>query len=230
MSKAEISRDRVRSLGERFQTLFAGNVAGTVLSTPEGQIVDCNDAFVGMFGYDSRADVLAGTAWDFYFDRADRDAYISATRVVENYQPERRAFRHKTGAAVWAWNTRMIVSHADNRPELLLSTAIDITEQLELENRVRELSKTISGLPDQPLQGELPFASFSVEPEIAPIFTEMGTLLYRINQSLRPDKLGLVGKSEAQQFVWGVERMKVLVQDLEVYRLTTKPEGISRQQ
>jgi len=32
------------------------------LTTPQGQIVDCNEALAQMFGFDSCADVLAATA------------------------------------------------------------------------------------------------------------------------------------------------------------------------
>jgi len=214
------SRGQMRSLEERFHTLFVGNVAGASLSTPEGKIVDCNDALVRMFGFDSRIDVLARTAWDFYFDRASRDALISPSRVVENYSGEEIVFRHKSGAPVCVMNTRMVVSRTDNRPTLVLSTSIDITEQKRLEKRLRELSKSILSLPDLPPQDEPhDLASFSVEPELA---TELAGLLGRINQSLQPDKLGLVGKSEAHDFVVIVERMKVLVEKLEILRLTTE--------
>lgn len=211
----------MRSLEERFHTLFVGNVAGAILTTPEGKIVDCNDAFVRMFGFDSRADVLARTAWDFYFDRADREALITPSRVVENYSGEEIVFRHKSGAPISVMNTRMVVSRTDNRPELVLGTSIDITEQKKLEKRVRELSKSILGLPDQPPRDEPhDFPPFSVEPDLG---TELAILLRQINQSLQPDKLGPVGKSEARDFVVIVERMKVLVQKLEILRLTTEP-------
>ena len=69
----------IQSLEERFHALFSGNVAASILTTPEGLIVDCNDALVRMFGFDSRSEVLAKTAWDFYFDRAEREAFISPT-------------------------------------------------------------------------------------------------------------------------------------------------------
>jgi len=214
------SRAEMRSLEERFHALFVGNVAGAILTTPEGKIVDCNDAFVRMFGFDSRISVLAGTAWDFYFDRASRDALISPSRVVENYSGEEIVLRHKSGAPIYVMNTRMVASRTDNRPALVLGTAIDMTEQKRLEKRVRELSKSILSLPDLPPRDEPhDLRSFSVEPELA---TELAILLGRINQSLQPDKLGLVGKSEAHDFVVIVERMKVLVQKLEILRLTTE--------
>ena len=220
----ESSRSKIRSLEEQFHALFAGNVAGAILTTPEGMIVDCNDAFVRMFGFNSRAEVLARTAWDFYFDRADREAFISPLRVVENYSGEEGVFRHTSGAPISVMNTRIIASRKNNRPELILGTSIDITEQKRLEKRVRELSKSILSLPDQtPGDASHIFTSLSAEPGLTTVFEELGALLSRVNESLRPDKLGLVGRSDAQDFILVVERMKVLVQQLEILRLTNEP-------
>jgi PAS domain S-box-containing protein len=217
-------RSKAQSLEERFHALFKGNVAGAVLTTPQGTIVDCNDAFVRMYGFDSRSEVLARTAWDFYFDRADREAFINPFRVIENYSGEEVVFRHKSGAPICVMNTRMLANRKDNRPELVLGTSIDMTEQKKLEKRVRELSKSILTLPDQTPEGEShTYTSLSAEPGLARVFEELGALLRRVNESLRPDKFGIVGRSDAQDFILVVERMKVLVQQLEILRLTNEP-------
>jgi hypothetical protein len=59
------------------------------------------------------------------------------------------------------------------------------------------------------------------ESEFTLVFAELAVLLRRINESLQPNKLGLVGKSEAYDFVLTVERMKVLVEKLEILRMMT---------
>jgi PAS domain S-box-containing protein len=220
----ESFRGKVQSFEERFHALFVGNVAGAVLTTPEGMILDCNEAFVRMYGFDSRTEVLAGTAWDFYFDKADREAFITPLRVVENYSGEEGIFRQKSGTPIYVLSTRVVASRKDNRPELVLSTSIDITEQKRLEQRVRELSKSILYLPDGTVRGEShTFTSVSAEPKLARVFEELGALLRRVNESLRPDKFGILGRSDAQDFILVVERMKVLVQQLEILRLTNEP-------
>jgi PAS domain S-box-containing protein len=220
----ESSRSKIRSLEEQFHALFVGNVAGASLTTPEGMIVDCNDVFAAMYGFDSRAEVLARTAWDFYFDRADREAFISPLRVIENYSAEEGVFRHRSGTPLCVMNTRIVARRKNDRPELILSTSVDITEQKRLEKRVRELSNSILHLPDKKPHGELhTFTSSSAEPGLALVFEELDSLLRRVNESLRPDKIGLVGRSDAQDFILVVERMKVLVQQLEIFRLANDP-------
>ena len=220
----ESSRGEMRALEERCHALFAGNVAAAILATPEGTIVDCNEAFVRTFGFNSRTDVLAATAWDFYFHRGDREAFISPFRVVENYGGEEGVFRHKSGAPLCVMYTRIVASRTDERPELVLSTSIDITEQKRLEKRVRQLSKSVLALPHQaPSDEARAFTSFSTDPELAKVSEELGALLRRISETLRPTKLRLIGKSESQDFVIAVERMKVLVEQLEALRLTSDP-------
>jgi PAS domain S-box-containing protein len=222
----ESSRSEIHALEEQFHALFVGNVAGTGLATPEGMIVDCNDVFASMYGFDSRAEVLARTAWDFYFDRADREAFISPLRVIENYSAEEGVFRHRSGRPVCVMNTRIVARRNNDRPELILSTSVDITEQKRLEKRVRELSKSILNLPEPRPDGEShAFTSSSAKAGLALVFEELGALLRRVNESLRPGKIRLFGRSDAQDFILIVERMKVLVEQLEILRLTNDPGG-----
>src|SRR5260370_37489813 len=61
---------------ERYRVLFDRNVAGVVLTTPAGRIVDCNEACARIFGFDSRNDMLALSASDRYFHRAERKILI----------------------------------------------------------------------------------------------------------------------------------------------------------
>jgi PAS domain-containing protein len=56
--------------------------AGVILTTPEGHIVDCNEACARIFGFDSRETMLAHSdAWDFYFIRAEREILIDRLRT-----------------------------------------------------------------------------------------------------------------------------------------------------
>jgi PAS domain-containing protein len=61
--------------------LFGENVAGVILTTPEGRIVDCNEACARILGFDSKETMLARSdAWDFYFKPAERDILIDLSR------------------------------------------------------------------------------------------------------------------------------------------------------
>ena len=112
-----VSTEEPLRVEERYRILFERNVAAIVISTPQGRIVDCNDAFTRICGFDSRAEVLAHTAWDFYINRLDRDAVISESRVVENCVGEELRLRGKHGEQVWVRATRAVLSRLNDRPE-----------------------------------------------------------------------------------------------------------------
>jgi PAS domain S-box-containing protein len=63
---------------ERYRMLFEQNIAGVFRSTRDGRILDCNEAFAGCLGYESRAEVLARPTWDLYPKRSDREELLSA--------------------------------------------------------------------------------------------------------------------------------------------------------
>src|SRR5216684_4084170 len=129
MEEAHLWRDRYRVLFER-------NVAGIILTNAEGHIIDCNEPCARIFGFDSRKQMLAHSAWDFYFDRADREALIKRLRRRGNCPAEEVCLRGRDGAPVWLLATRTVASFADGVPELLQGTFIDITAQRKAQARL----------------------------------------------------------------------------------------------
>ena len=73
-----LSEQALRSSEERYRLLFERNLAGVYRAALEGRILECNDAFMRILGYDSREELLALTAWDLFFDRADRQASLTS--------------------------------------------------------------------------------------------------------------------------------------------------------
>jgi PAS domain S-box-containing protein len=79
----------VRQSEERHRLLFERNLAGVFRTTLDGQLVDCNEAFAHMLGYDQPADLLARPLGDLYFQRADWDTFqerIGRQRSLTNYE------------------------------------------------------------------------------------------------------------------------------------------------
>jgi PAS domain S-box-containing protein len=197
---------------ERYRTLFEGNVAAVVITTPAGRMVDCNEAFTQMVGVESRAEVLARTAWDFYFNPKDRDAVISELQVLENRVGQEICLRCKNGAPRWVKVTRVVISRRNDRPELLQGTLIDITEQKKAHGQLWEIARV--GLPGG--------GSRIVAPQIQPpsmAIEEVQGLLCSMNAALQPDKLRQLSRTEVRDVVLEVERLKVLLEELEISRL-----------
>src|SRR5437773_3285621 len=59
-----------------YQTLFEANLTGVYVSTLMGQLLDCNPAFVKMYGYQSKAEIQADPAFSFYIQPENRKVLL----------------------------------------------------------------------------------------------------------------------------------------------------------
>ncbi len=120
--------------------LFSENVAGVILTTPEGRIVDCNEACARILGFDSKETMLAhSVAWDFYFARAEREILIDRLRTPGNSCAEEVCLRARDGAPIWVIARRTVASYVDGVPELLQGTFMDITAQKKAQEQMKML-------------------------------------------------------------------------------------------
>ena len=108
-----------RASEERYRMLFERNVAGVFRTTRDGRILDCNDAFVGYLGYDSREEVLARGSWDLYRNRADRQAMLDRLDRDTAMTNVRVRFRRKDGSDVIGILNVSLIPTADGDTQLL---------------------------------------------------------------------------------------------------------------
>ncbi len=75
---------------ERFTSLFNHMHEGVFASTPDGKILDCNDAFVRMLGYASKEEILRlDVGQSLYVDLEDRKKFlkeIARQGYVRNFE------------------------------------------------------------------------------------------------------------------------------------------------
>jgi PAS domain S-box-containing protein len=176
---------------ERYRVLFGENVAGVILTTPEGRIVDCNEACARILGFDSKETMLAHSdAWDFYFNRAEREILIDRLRTPGNSSAEEVCLRARDGAPIWVIARRTVASYVDGVPELLQGTFIDITAQKKALARLRDIISDLS--------------------------QRIGNILRRVNESPHPDSLSQIDQAEMRECFVALEQMKMLMSELEI--------------
>ena len=122
---------------QQYRSLFEMNLAAVYLSTMDGELLDCNNAFVNMYGYTSKQDVLSRPASALYRDPADREPFLHLLedqgRIV-NYECQQR---RKDGSLFWILEGAAILTDANGR-EIIEGTAIDITERKQAEIALRQ--------------------------------------------------------------------------------------------
>lgn len=120
----------------RYDDLVSRNLAGLLITTLQGRILECNDALAHILGYHDRAEVMRISAGELYFTRGDREQFIQAltqNKRLTNYEV---AFRHRNGRVVDLL-ANVFLHEADGTPATVQGTLIDITayKQAQLEQQ-----------------------------------------------------------------------------------------------
>jgi PAS domain S-box-containing protein len=123
---------------ERYRTLFDGVPVGLYRTTPDGQLLDANQALVEMAGFPSRDAMLAANGIvDFYVDPADRSrwqALMEREELVRDFE-----FRHRRygGEVMWVRDTARVVKDEQGKVLYYEGSLEDITERRELQAEIR---------------------------------------------------------------------------------------------
>ena len=121
----------------RFRVLFEQNLAGVFRSRADGCILECNEAFARMLGFDSREEALAVNAKTLYFLEDDRQAYLDELRAKGSVSNFVARFRRKDGREVWGMETVNVLQEGPDKQEILQGTLIDFTERRRSEEALK---------------------------------------------------------------------------------------------
>ena len=129
----------LRESERRYRQLFERNMAGVLRSTPDGRILDCNEALAHMLGYASPDEVRALRSHDLHYSPGDRQRIIDRLRTEKFVRNLEVIMRHKDGRAIWAIVNVNLMDEGDGGPATVEGTLVDITEREQAEERVRLL-------------------------------------------------------------------------------------------
>lgn len=139
------AEEALRASEKRYRLLFERNLAGVLRTTIEGRVLDCNQAIVRMFGYDSPEEVRAFPAAHYYVSAPDRDAFVAKLKSEKSFTNHEMKFRRKDGNAFWVIASFSIVENDSANGKIIEGTLVDITERKRAE---KELRLTQSSLED----------------------------------------------------------------------------------
>jgi two-component system NtrC family sensor kinase len=123
---------------ERFTSLFNHMHEGVFASTPDGKILDCNDAFVRMLGYASKEDILKlDVAQTLYVDLEDRKKFlkeIARQGFVRNFEI---VLRCKDGQKINVIESSFATRGPSGKIERYQGVVLDVTEMKRAEDEIR---------------------------------------------------------------------------------------------
>ncbi len=136
-----------RAAEERYRTLFEQVQEGIFVSTPDGRVVDCNDAFVQLLGYDSRDEVLSREiAQTYYTNPSDRTVFLQQMAkhgLVKNFEV---SLKRKDGSVVTVLENSYATRTASGNIIRYHGVLLDITEKKRAEDEVRRRNNELEAL------------------------------------------------------------------------------------
>lgn len=130
------AEDALRASEQRYRLLFERNLAGVYRTTLDGRILDCNEAFARMFGFDSPEQARQHLAWELHPDVADRvraNQRLLHDRQLTNYEA---CLRRVDGTPIWVLQNVTLIEGEAGVPTAE-GTVIDITERKRAEDALR---------------------------------------------------------------------------------------------
>jgi PAS domain S-box-containing protein len=132
---------------ERYRMFFERVEEGVFVSTPDGRLIDCNDGFVRMLGYNSRDELLAvDIASDLYATPEDRERFRAA--IAEHGALTNFAFdlRRKDGSIINVLESSFAMRDAQGRIEHYQGFLLDVTERRRAEEEIRRHNRELNAL------------------------------------------------------------------------------------
>src|SRR5579863_1083550 len=138
ITKRKEAEAALRTSQHRYGMLFEKNLAGILRTTLDGRILECNEAFAKMLGYDSGAEIIGLSVRALYFEPADREALLARLREQGSITQQEVRFRRKDGGPAWILTNLNLVETEDQGEPTIVGTSFDITERRQSREALRE--------------------------------------------------------------------------------------------
>lgn len=135
------AREALADSERRYRLLFERNLAGVYRSTAGGRVIDCNDAFARIFGYDSPEEVKRLPAEAFYTSPADRQRFLTQLRKEGSLMNLESKGRRKDGLPIWMYENVSLLKDEETGEEIIEGTLFDISERKQAEEGLRKVSE-----------------------------------------------------------------------------------------
>jgi PAS domain S-box-containing protein len=142
ITNQKIAEQHLKENEEKYRNIFKKNLAGVFITEKE-KILDCNNSFAIIFGYKSRVQLIGKSVYDLYYSKKDRDNYIKDLKKNKNLSNYRNRQKNKKGEEIW-----ILTNVTLKNKERVEGTLIDITEQVEVERKLKQSEKNYKELSE----------------------------------------------------------------------------------
>jgi PAS domain S-box-containing protein len=136
-----------RAAEEKFRLLFEQVQEGVFVATPDGKLLDCNDAFVKLLGYSNRDELMAlDIDNQLYASIDERDQFrreIEMHNFVRNFEV---TMRKKDGTILTAAESSFASRDSSGRIERYQGFLLDMTSKRRAEDEMRRRNRELNAL------------------------------------------------------------------------------------
>ena len=136
-----------RAIAERYRLLFEQVQEGVFISTPDGRLLDCNDAFIRMLGYANREEALKlDIPHQLYGDPATRPALLRQLEEKGYLRSFEITLRRKDGSIIPVLETSFARRDESGAVVTYQGFLLDITDQKKAEDEIRQRNRELNTL------------------------------------------------------------------------------------
>jgi len=132
---------------EKYRLLFEQAQEGVFLATHTGKLIDCNDAFMRMLGYNNREDLMAvDLDTELYASAEQRELFrreVEQHNYVRNFEV---TLRRKDGTVLTALESSFATRNSSGKIERYQGFLLDITEKKRAEDEIRRRNRELNAL------------------------------------------------------------------------------------
>ena len=143
-----LAEEHLRASEERYRLLFKRSLAGICLATPEGSLLECNDSFAQMLGYDSAEELGNFKMETIYFTPEERPALVARLLERGRLNNVELCCRRRDGTAAWLLSN-LTVMKASDKGVVIQSSVVDISEIKHAQEELRHLSAKLMNSQDE---------------------------------------------------------------------------------
>jgi two-component system NtrC family sensor kinase len=136
-----------RSAEEKYRLLFEQAQEGVYVATPDGKLLDCNDALLHMLGYGKREELLVlNLNSEICVDGRQREAFhkeMEAHNYVRNFEV---TMRRKDGTLLLAVESSFATRDATGNIDRYQGFVLDTTEKRRAEDEMRRRNRELNAL------------------------------------------------------------------------------------
>jgi PAS domain S-box-containing protein len=133
-----------RATEERYAALFNHMQEGVFVSTPEGKVLDCNDAFVAMLGYSSKEEILKLDVLEsLYVNPEHRERFLSEMSRQGHVRNFEFLLRRKDGREINVIESSVATREPGSKVERYQGVVLEVTEMKRAEEEIRRRNREL---------------------------------------------------------------------------------------